>query len=199
MKIINFFALIMVAVVVGFIGFCVENIWLAFSKGFMDNRNMCLPFLFGYGIAMMLVYFLFGLPHRPLFFGIEVKIKSSILKYIYYYVVMVICICVGEIVLGKTVEKCCGFQWWNYTWIPLHITQYTSIPTSMGFSGIVFLFMRYYFDWLMNVFLGLNEKTLVYMSLIFGLVLTLDMVYNLYLMHKNGKGTVRWRIEVKRH
>ena len=67
-KWMNFFALIMTAVVVGLIGFCVENIWLAFSKGFMDNRSMCLPFLFGYGIAMIAVYVLFGQLHRPLFF-----------------------------------------------------------------------------------------------------------------------------------
>ena len=187
----------MVAVVVGLIGFCVENIWLAFSKGFMDNRNMCLPFLLGYGIAMLLVYILFGLPHRPLFFGTKVVIKSSVRRYMYYYLMIVICICVGEILLGKTVEKICGFQWWNYSWIPLHITQYTSIPTSMGFSAIVFLFMRYCLELLMNLFLGLNEKTLVLMSLLFGIILSIDMVYNLYLIYKNGEGTVRWRIEFK--
>lgn len=198
MKTINICALVMVVTVVAFIGFCVENIWLAFSKGFMDNRNMFLPFLLGYGIAMLIVYLLFGLPHQPLFFGVKVSIENPILRNVYYYVMMVVCISVGEIALGTAVEKICGYQWWNYSWIPLHITQYTSVPTSMGFAAIVFVVMRYGFDWLMSVFLRWNENLLKGSALFFGITLTADMVYNLYLIYKNGEGTVRWRIETKR-
>ena len=40
---------IMVAVI-SFLGFCLENLWLAATKGFIDNRNMHLPFLMGYGV-----------------------------------------------------------------------------------------------------------------------------------------------------
>lgn len=112
MKLTDCSALIMVAIVVSFIGFAVENIWLAFSKGFMDNRNMCLP------------------------------------------------------------------------------TQYTSIPTSMGFAGIVFVVMRYGFDFFMHFFLELDKTMLLGMSIIFGLLLTIDMVYNLILMYKNGTGNM---------
>lgn len=198
MKTVNIYALVLVVTVVAFIGFAVENIWLAFSKGFMDNRNMFLPFLLGYGIAMLIVYLLFGLPHQPLFFGFEIDIENQIIRNVYYYVMMVICISVGEIALGTAVEKICGYQWWNYSWIPFHITQYTSIPTSMGFAVIVFVVMRYGFDFLMHLFLGLNENVLKGLAWFFGITLTVDMVYNLYLMYKNGKGIVRWRIETRR-
>lgn len=197
-KATNIFALILVVTVVAFIGFCVENIWLAFSKGFMDNRNMFLPFLLGYGIAMLLVYLLFGLPHRPLFFGIELQIENAVLRNVYYYVMMVICICIGEIALGKTVEKLCGIQWWNYSWIPLHITQYTSIPTSMGFAAIVFVFMRYAFDWLMQIFMSLSEFSRVLMGSYFGILLPADMIYHLYKMYKKHKTTTYWRIDFRK-
>jgi hypothetical protein len=36
--------LIMIAGV-SFLGFCLENIWLLLRKGYVDNRNMSLPFL----------------------------------------------------------------------------------------------------------------------------------------------------------
>lgn len=188
----EFFSILMVAVVVSFIGFCVENIWLAFSKGFMDNRNMYLPFLLGYGLAMIAVYVFFGLPHRPMFLGNEILVKSKYGRYIYYYFCVFMCISVGEIVLGKTVEKICGYQWWNYSWIPLHITQYTSVPTSMGLAAIVFLFMRYCFDPLTGIFMKMNGFKLMCLSVTMMAALTIDMIYNLHYIYKNGKGKVRW-------
>ena len=197
MKTINICALIMMAVIVSFMGFCVENIFRAFTKGYIDNRNMCLPFLLGYGIAVLLVYLLFGLPHRPLFLGTEVCMQNHIYENVYYYVMLVFCISIGEIALGSLVEKICGFQWWDYSRIPLHITQYTSIPTSMGYSAIVFFFMRYCFEWLKCFFESWNVKVLVCFSLILGIALTIDMIYNLYLMYKNGNGKLRWRIVIK--
>lgn len=198
MKTINICAFIMIAVVVSFMGFCVENMWRAFAKGCIDNRNMCLPFLLGYGIAMLLVYVLFGLPHRPLFFGVEVSIQNPICENVYYYVMLVLCISIGEIALGSLVEKICGFQWWDYSRIPLHITQYTSIPTSMGYSAIVFVFMRYCFEWLKCFFESWGVKVLVCSSVILGIALTIDMLYNLYLMYRNGSGKLRWRIMMKK-
>lgn len=47
---------ILMAVLVSFLGFVVEDGWLALTKGYIDNRNMHLPFLFGYGIAMVGLY-----------------------------------------------------------------------------------------------------------------------------------------------
>ena len=41
-------ALCMNIAFISFLGFCVENLWLAITKGYMDNRNMLFPFLFGY-------------------------------------------------------------------------------------------------------------------------------------------------------
>lgn len=32
---------------------------------------------------------------------------------------LVLCISIGEIVFGTAVEKLCGFQWWNYSRIPV--------------------------------------------------------------------------------
>ncbi len=39
----------------------------------MDNRNMVFPFLFDYGLAVAVIYLIFGTPRNLVFFGHEVK------------------------------------------------------------------------------------------------------------------------------
>ena len=59
----GFYAWGLMIVVSSFIGFVVENLWLWETKGYIDNRNMNLPFLLGYGLACFLVFVLLGTPN----------------------------------------------------------------------------------------------------------------------------------------
>lgn len=191
------FAGLMLVAVVSFIGFCVENAWMAYSQGVVDNRDMCLPFLLGYGLAILAVYILFGVPQRPLFFGRDVALESKAACYVYYFVAIGICVSVGEIVMGKVIEKISGYQWWDYTSIPLHITQYTSVPTSVGFSALIFVFMRYCFDPIMNCFMRMEMEPLRQMSIMITIGLFADMFYNLHYIFKHGEGKKRWCIDIR--
>ena len=49
----NIYAIGIMTAIVSFLGFVVENIWLAISKGYINNRNMNTPFLLGYGLLIM--------------------------------------------------------------------------------------------------------------------------------------------------
>lgn len=155
----NKYAFSMVIALISFMGFCVEDIWLSMTKGYMDNRNMVFPFLLGYGLAMAAIYLLFGTPDRMTFLGQELPIANPKAKSALYFGAVFLCVCVGEILLGKTVELTCHFCWWDYSWIPLHITRYTSVPTSLGFAFLIYLFMdkcltplyRYFLSWDENV------------------------------------------------
>ena len=127
-------ALILVIVVVSFLGFCVENVFISFSHGFVDNRNMVLPFLFGYGLSILAYYHLFGTPDNPLYFSKEFSFPCSNLATIYCFIVAFLGVSIGEIILGYLTEWSVGIIWWNYSAIPLHITRYTSVPTSFCFA-----------------------------------------------------------------
>lgn len=110
-----------------FLGFLVENIWNYLANGYIDNRNMYMPFLIGYGIAILLIYVFFGVPRS---------------KYDWLYFVKVcIFVTLAEISLGYVVEWICGFRYWDYTAIPLHFTPYASIFSTAGFSLIISFFM----------------------------------------------------------
>lgn len=189
------FILVMIAVIVSFIGFCVENIFISFSSGFMDNRNMILPFLFGYGLSMLLYYFLFGTPNSPLLFGRRIAFKSSTVSNIYSFFMAFIGICIGEIILGYAIELTCDIIWWDYTTIPLHITRYTSVPTSMGFAFLLTLFMKYCFDPLYNAFSKMNTTALIVISVCFALVLSADMLNSAIYMYQNHNTQILWRLD----
>lgn len=46
------YQILIMTALVSFLGWCLENLWLLFRKGYADNRNMTFPFLLGYGAAI---------------------------------------------------------------------------------------------------------------------------------------------------
>lgn len=105
------------------------------------------------------------------------------------------CICIGEMLLGLFVEKVCHFSWWNYSKIPLHITQYTSIPTSMAFSVLITTFMDVFFQPVFIYFCSTENKMCVVSGFILFIGLVLDFLYNGYQIYKQQGTIQRWKIE----
>ncbi len=172
--------LLTLMIITAFMGFCIENIWLAFRKGYMDNRNMQLPFLLGYGIVAPGFYLIFGIPD-------EEDLKT-------YWVISFIAVSLSEILIGKATEHLFGFYYWDYTSIPLHITRYTSIPTSIGFACIITIFMRDQFLPLMTWISALPLDT--YSDVVKGMVILLDIdfLYSFNHMKTTNALNERWRI-----
>ncbi|MDD5863852.1 MAG: putative ABC transporter permease [Firmicutes bacterium] len=187
------YALTMVMAVVSFLGFSVENVWLALTKGYMDNRNMCFPFLIGYGMAIVAIYLLFGTPSDMHILGWRVPIKSKWLRRALYFTLMVVCVCLGEIVLGTAVEKICHFYWWDYSRLPLHITRYTSLPTSAGFGMLILVFMDRFFLPLYRWFLSWEPRRLKRAAVALAMLMLGDYLYNALLMYVKEGGTQRWK------
>lgn len=196
MKQEKIYALCMIAVVVSFLGFLLENLWLSVAKGFIDNRNMCLPFLLGYGMAVAAIYLLFGTPAEMTAFGKELVVESALVRWALYFLMVMVCVSVGEIALGTAVEKLCHVVWWDYTALPLHITRYTSIPTSMGFAFLITLFMDVFFEPLMKALLDMEPSRLRFAAVVGIGALTADFLYNAVRVYRAKEMKPRWRIAV---
>ena len=195
----NLFAFFMLIALVSFLGFAVENLWTAATKGFMDNKNMTLPFLLGYGLAVAAMYLLFGLPRKMHLGPIKLDFESEAVSIIFYFIMIMLCICVGEIILGFAVEKICGIEWWNYTALPLHITKYTSIPTSAGFSLIIVHFMDNIFVPLFEFLQTWHVAALGAVAVPLMLLMTVDFFRSGYLMYKNKSLLRVWRRETTKN
>lgn len=187
----NIYQLGIMAAVVSFLGFVVENIWLAMTKGYINNRNMNAPFLLGYGLLMLFMYFTFGTPYELRGFQ---KVKSKIIKYILYFLCAFIVVCIGEIVLGVVVEHLCRIEYWNYSNIPLHITKYTSIPTSTAFAMMITVFMGKIFPVLMEWITRVNAQWIKVICIVLWAIMLFDFIVSFWYMIKGKKFYLKWKI-----
>lgn len=190
----NIFALILVMVVVSLIGFCVENVFISFSVGYMNNRNMVLPFLWGYGLGILALLLLFGTPDAPRFISKELNFASPIGGIVYYFCVSFVCVSLGEMILGHLIEYTCDIIWWDYTRLPLSITKYTSVPTSLGFASLITVFMKHCFEPLISAFSRMNPQALRVLAICFVVALSIDMLNSLLYMITNHNTLEIWRI-----
>ncbi len=183
---------------ISFLGFLLENFWLAATKGFADNRNMRLPFLMGYGVLVTGMYLLIGTPENMLLWGkIPVKAPKGEKFFIYFLCAFAV-VTVGELILGHLTEKLCGFEYWNYERLPLHITKYTSVPTSTGFALIITSFMGACFEPIMEIISLINPEDIKSLSIILIAAMAIDTAAGFIKMYKNRGLNIRWTIYIKR-
>ena len=193
----SLYSIFVIIAIVSFLGFAVENLWIGFTKGYIDNRNMMLPFLLGYGLAIAFIYLAFGTPHELKIFGIDVGADPRIEAMLYFIIVM-LCVSLGEIMLGKSVEKLCRIKWWDYSMLPLHITQYTSVFTSIGFTMMIVLFMDKVFMPLQSWIITWDLSVLKAVAVPSMTVMTADFLHSAYYMYKRKSFYQIWKIDVSR-
>lgn len=185
---------IIMVILISFFGFCFENIWMLFRHSLVDNRNMFLPFLLGYGLFVVALYHIFGVPDRILN---KYKINSPV-RYVIYMAIIFVLVSVGEIALGFFVEWVCGFHYWDYTSIPLHLTRYTSIPTSIGFALVISLFMGYAFIPLQKMIKKKSKKVPILILVFILAILIIDMNFSFKKMKVNKGHNRIWAFVVKK-
>ncbi len=190
------YALCMIMTIISFLGFLVENIWLALTRGYINNRNMLLPFLFGYGLSIIVMHFMFGMPQAPCLFAKSLNTGHKIPNILIFFGLVFVCVSVGEFVLGTLVEELFGIIWWDYTRIPLHISRYTSIPTSTGFAFLITLFMGCFFAPLCRLFMRMDDRVLRILACVFMSLMIADFVHSAARMMITHKLMLIWRIDL---
>ena len=196
----RFLTLMLMCIIMSFIGFLVENIFRLFRAGVINSRRQFLPFLFAYGIAVFALYVVVGTPREMRFFGWKLVKKNSKLsvkaKYFLYWLILFAGVFFGEILFGTFVEWVSGIVLWDYTGIPLSFTKYTSIPTALGLSVGVMLFMRFIFEPLMKKLDKIPDKVLLGIDIGLGVPIVIDWLIMLVLMLGFGISKNWWIIQV---
>ncbi len=182
---------------ISFMGFWVENIWIAVTKGYIDNRNFRLPFLLGYGLFVVGFTLCFETPDNVQLFGIKTNI-TGIYSRILYFISAFAVICAGEHILGKFVEKLCGFAYWDYDNVPLKLSKYTSIPTSIAFAFMVTFFMDYYARPIAEFFMRIDIGIAKGLSIIILLILSIDFIFSFSKMIRTRRLNELWRVDLRK-
>jgi len=181
---------ILMVIVLSLIGFVFEDLWMLVRYSLIDNRNMFLPFLLGYGIFVVFIYDLIGTP-KKLFHKFD---SNKLLNVVIYFILCFILVSTGEIILGTLYEKIGHFSYWNYNHVKYHITKYTSIPTSLGFALVITLFMSFIYEPLYKLVKKISKKTSIIIIVIVLLALFIDLFISFRCMSINkGKNKV-WEI-----
>lgn len=186
------YRLMLLAVVISFMGFITENVWLLITKGYIDNRSMLFPFLSGYGILVVGFYLLFGTPLEMRFDLAGNRAASEFV----YYLLAFFTVSIGEILLGTFTEKTMGIIYWDYSWIPFHVTRYTSLPTSMGFALFIVVFMKYLFPHIMDRIALVPANLLGPAAMILFAVICLDTLHSFGVMYKDHSFYSLWRVDL---
>jgi len=184
---------IIMIIVISFFGFVFEDLWMILRYSVVDNRNMFLPFLFGYGFFVVLIYYIIGTP-KNIFNKYEF---DSPINYAIYIALCFLLVSVGEILLGSVVEILADFKYWDYSHIPLHFTKYTSVPTSLGFSLVITLFMNYVYNPLLNTIKKIEKKIPMTIAIIVFVILMLDLNVSFKNMHENNGNNTVWSVKLK--
>ncbi len=192
------YALGIMTAVVSFLGFVVENVWLAITKGYINNRNMNAPFLLGYGILMVVFYLVLGTPNKMMLpKGIRGRIKSRG-RYLLYFLCAFVAVCVAEIALGEIVERLCHIEYWNYSNLPMHMTKYTSVPTSIVFAAMITFFMGVCFEPLMNLICHIDPRWMKIISIILMVIMLSDFFVSFGIMIKKKNYFLKWKKYIRK-
>jgi uncharacterized membrane protein len=105
---------------------------------------------------------------------------------------------IGELLLGIFTEKFVGIIYWDYSWIPFHMTRYTSLPTSLGFACIIYFFMNHCFTPIMNLLSLLPDALLGPIAVILFTITCADNLYCYWIMYRTHDLYCRWRIHLFR-
>lgn len=170
--------LLLICYIAAFMGWCVENLFRLISIGVLDSRHQLFPFLAAYGFGIFVLYFVFGTPTEMRIFKKRILPENTkrnhTLRVVIYCSVVFVLILFGEMSVGLLFEKLFGVKAWNYLNIPLHITRYTSIPTTIGFTTGITLLMHFVFRpaivWLEN----LPQKVAFWLALVLGIMIAAD-------------------------
>ena len=182
--------------IISFVGFLVENSWNVFTAGRLDNRNMHLPFILGYGLAILGVYLFFGTPtDNNGLINISYKL-NEVFQYASYALLVMIFICISELIVGNGMELLSNVHYWDFSDIPLHITRYTSILTSCAYSIIITFFMSHIFDRLMTWLSHFDDSGYKIIGLVLFILLALDMIISLDSMIMNKNFNQIWYIQI---
>lgn len=160
------------------LGWAYETAFMYFTTGHYCERGfMTMPFCPIYGVSLMTVYFLVGLPqdHGR---GILKKIRVDWARYLLYFLVAFLVPTVAELIVGIFFETLYGVQLWSYAGVPLNLGGYVSLPVSL-FWGVAILFvMRFVFPILKKWIFKIPDALACALAVVLFVAVAVDVAFN---------------------
>lgn len=120
-----------------------------------------------YGVGVVLSLLVYKL--------ISSRIKNRFWKNVLLLGILFVLLSLLELIGGIFIEKIYGYAMWDYGRIPLHIGKYISVPTSLLWVGISFLYIYVLKKWTDRILI----RTPKFLTILFMLIFVLDVICSL--------------------
>lgn len=184
------------------IGWIAENIVKAICDGVIDSRFHTLPFISPYALIPFAFALVFGKADDLTVFGRQIFKKKTAATRFMSNVIIFLMICgavfVGEFVVGNAWDLMFGVQLWNYSNLPLQVTQYAGLIPSLGYGTGAFLLFKFAYAPLLNLLRRkANFRAAKIIAIVLGSLIVLDtLVMGLHIAI-DGYAPMLWQIRLR--
>lgn len=144
---VEFVYLYLLGIIFAFAGWIAENAVKAVTGGVIDSRFHVLPFISPYALIPFALHICFGEADDIAFFGKRIfktkTLKTKILSNVIVFGVTCSAVFLGELGVGNLWDKCFGVQLWNYSNLPLQVTQYAGLIPSLGYGAGAYIIFKF--------------------------------------------------------
>ena len=196
----DFVYLALMGIFFAFVGWTAENSAKAITTGIIDSRFHILPFISPYALVPFAAHIAVGDTNNLTFFGHRVfkenNLKNKILSNFLTFLIFVVVVFIGELVVGNLWELLFGAKLWNYSNIPLCVTQYAGLIPSLGYGGGAYLLMKFAYKPLLRQFKKIDFKIAKIIAIVLGTLIILDTLQMMIVTAVRGEGFLLWKIEL---
>ena len=164
----------LLTVALSFIGWAFEASLLFFTNGkFYNPGFMTLPFCPIYGCSLILVYFLIGTPDEGR--GVLKNVENPVTRYPTYLAFCFLIPTAAELLVGFFFDFFFDIWLWSYNGMPFNFRGYVALPVSLGWTFLIFIFMKYVFADIKGLVFKIPKKAAIVFAVVFAVAIAVDM------------------------
>ncbi len=171
MSVVKYFLL---TVTLSFIGWLYEVILMRVQYGAWEDRGFLhAPICPIYGCTLLFVYFFIGTPKEKK--GICKNIKNPILHNTLYFAFAFLIPTIAELFVGLFFDKNFHITLWSYSGMSMNYNGYISLPISLLWSMMIYVFMRWLFPFFKMLIFHIPDVVAITLSAVLVVVLMMDI------------------------
>ena len=198
---VEFVYLAVLGIGMAFVGWLAENTVKAVTDGIIDSRFHVLPFISPYALIPFAVHIALGSADDIAFFGkklfkVSTK-KTKVLSNIITIAVICGAVFLGELAVGNLWDILFGVQLWDYSDLPLQVTQYAGLIPSLGYGIGAWLLFKFAYTPLLNLCRKkLNFKVAKIIVAVLGTLIVADTVIMCIHIAVTGEALMLWQLHL---
>ena len=181
------------------LGWIAENVVQLITHGIISSKFHILPFISAYALIVFAVQIFLGDPDDIAIFGKHIfkeqNRKTVILSNVLSLLFACFFVFISELIVGNLWYELFGVALWSYSGWVGEFTQFTSLPSTLGFGIAAYLGFRFlYKPALSLVRKKLNYRVAKIICLTLGVAIILDTAFMIVQLGINGEAPVYWTI-----